>query len=221
MTKGSVDTNRYLNKRVTILRNPLRYQSPDPQPDSKEISPCSDGALQRPWRRITRKRHKGDLFVLARRNYKIHADLGFTRRDMARFEVTLDTGAGSSFVRKDVIPEKYWPSIRPLREDVRVRDAGNRSVRIAGTLDLVVNIGSRLETVRFYVVDKLAVTVILGCDFCDKHVDSIRPRKRTVVLDDGTEVPILKKPEPRGPDAIPLPRAQEYVPAGRKPSDKI
>ena len=47
---------------------------------------------------------------------------------------------------------------------------------------------------QFIVCEKLAVRVILGCQFCDQHVEAIRPRKRIVEMDDGSTVPIVRNP---------------------------
>ena len=98
---------------------------------SKE-SPIQDiiGTLKRPWRRVIRRKQPEVIFTLAKRNYKVYANLVFTRRHTRRFEAILDTGAGLSFIRKDTLPETHWSLIRPLREAIRVKDAGNRSVKI-------------------------------------------------------------------------------------------
>lgn len=52
----------------------------------------------------------------------------------------------------------------------------NLAAYVNGTIDLVVNIGGIVETVRFNVVERQATEVILVCDYCDKYVEIIRPR---------------------------------------------
>lgn len=42
-------------------------------------------------------------------------------------------------------------------------------------------------------VKRLATSLILGCDFCDKHIEAIRPWKRLVKLEDGTTITIIRK----------------------------
>ena len=135
------------------------------------------GALQRPWRPIKRMKEPETIFIMARRNYKIAAYIGLTRSATSRFAAVLDTGAGSSFIRSSVIPESMHKLIRPLDSELSVRDANNRRVAISGTLNLAVQVGTRTEVVKFNVVERLGTEVILGCDFCDKHVEAIRPRK--------------------------------------------
>ena len=233
-----MDNNRFVNKTISILKRQTRNRndsiSPPPTTtDANEATTKTDsseiGLLQRPWRRITRKEKKKkksdtdveSVYILAKRNYKVHANIGFTRRSMARFVTVLDTGASRSFVKKCLLPPSAWRRIKPLRAQVRIRDAGNRSVNICGTIDLVVELGSRLEVVQFNVVEKLAVDIILGCDFCDKHVEAIRPRRSNVELDDGTTIPIIRRPSTGHKDAVPLPEAQEWVRKPRRKSNKI
>ena len=66
---------------------------------------------------------------------------------------------------------------------VKVRDANNQALVIVGRINLTVQLGMKSSIVTFYVVDKLATPIILGCDFCDRHVEAIRPRRRLVELD--------------------------------------
>ena len=64
----------------------------------------------------------------------------------------------------------------------------------------------------FIVCERFAAPVILGCEFNDKFVQSIYPRRKVVQLDDGTKIPIVRKPAARAANAPPLPSAQEYGP---------
>lgn len=74
---------------------------------------------------------------------------------------------------------------------------------------------------KFTVVDRLAVTVILGGDYCYKHVREFNPRQRIVALDDETTVSILCNPSPSTAVAIPLQKQQEYIPSKRRNSNKV
>ena len=82
--------------------------------------------------------------------------------------------------------------MQPYTERSNIRDANNRRVQISGTVNLTVRIGNRTENVRFNVVERLGTDVIIGCDYLDKHVEAIRPRKRAIEMDDGTTVPIIR-----------------------------
>lgn len=128
---------------------------------------------------------------MSRRNYKVYANLGFTRRSTRRYAVILDTGEGSSFTRKDVL-QTQWNRIKPATSDLCIRDAGNHHVNIAGFIDIsVLKVGSQIAAVKFYVVDKFGTDVIPGCAFYNKHIEAISPRRRVVERDDRTTVPIM------------------------------
>ncbi len=103
---------------------------------------------------------------------------------------------------------------------IRIRDANNKRLNIEGTVELSVQIGNHREQVTFYVAERLATDFILGCDFCDKHVEAIRPRKKLLELNDGTTVPIIRKNKCRRKQ-IPLPDSASTVPKTSASSSKI
>lgn len=72
---------------------------------------------------------------------------------------------------------------------------------MTGKINLATKLGSKSEMLSFYVEDRLVTSVILDCDFCDKHIEVIRPRKWFVELDYGTAVPIIIKSNKRLLDA--------------------
>lgn len=75
-------------------------------------------------------------------------------------------------------------------------------VHISGTVDLVIKIGERVETVLLNVVERTATQIILGCHYWDKHVEIILPRQRIVKLTDPTMVPIFWNPTPKSKATI-------------------
>ena len=155
---------------MRILSRPHSRLSPNPRTilassKSHPTTSTNDGFLARPWKRITRRHAPEAIYVFAKRNYKVHANLCITRRNTRSFVTVLDTGAGSSFIRKDIIPQSHWPLIQILREAVQIRDAGNRTVNVAGRITLAVELGNHVEALSFYVVGRLSTQVLLGCDF--------------------------------------------------------
>lgn len=91
-----------------------------------------------------------------------------------------------------------------------IADANNRPLRTVGYLPLVLRLGTYVVQLDFVVCDSLAAPVILGCDFCDRFVEAIRPRAKTVEMADGSTVPIVRKPLKRATKKrVPLPAAQE------------
>ena len=208
----------------TILRRP-RDVKPVENPSCASPEPSNNppdiGLLCRPWRRIRKEKEPGTIFILSRTNYKVHANLGITTKAMRRFAVVVDTGAGSSFIRKSALAPGMEKLIKPIMAGVPIKDANNNRLKIAGRIDLVCQIGDRADTVSFYVAEKLATDVILGCNYCDHHVEAIRPRKRLIEMVDGSTVPIIRKPSKRAKDAVPLPEEQEYIPLKERKDRKI
>ena len=81
-----------------ILANPVRLRN-RLQPPKPAVH-----TLERPWHRVRSDTAPEAVYVLARRNYKVHANIGETVRHTTRFVVVLDTGAASSFINLRDIP---------------------------------------------------------------------------------------------------------------------
>ena len=110
-----------------------------------------------------------------------------------RFVAVLDTGAGSSFIRQDELPQHMQKNIEPLQQQVDIRNATGKPVPIAGAIRLSVQIGCKTEEVQFFVAKELATAIVLGCDYCDQHVECIKPRRRIIEMDDGSTTPIVRR----------------------------
>ena len=73
----------------------------------------------------------------------------------------------------------------------------------------------------FHRLRKAGRPVILGCEFNDKLVEAIYPRRELVELEDGTKIPIVRKPAALAADAPPIPSEQEYAPEAGRISPKL
>ena len=173
----------------------------------------------RPWRR-NRVDSDTELHVLAKRNYKVDAYLGRPGQPLVRHLTVLDTGAGHNFVRMSALTAEAQRAIRPCALP-DIRDANKARVRTAGTVTLKCQFGSYFVRVNFVVCERLSVPVILGCDFCDRYVEAIMPRRKVVELDDGTTVPIVRAPMARARDAVPLPESARYPTLHDPPAPKV
>ena len=131
----------------------------------------------------------------------------------------VDTGAGPNFIRKDELPL----GVDVIRNGPlpNVADANNNPIRMTGLVDVVVRLGSRIAKAEFILCERLAAPVIVGCDFCDLFVEAIYSRKETIELDDGSTLPIVRRPLKRSPKSPPLPTSQEYVKAEGRTSPKV
>ena len=175
--------------------------------------------LCRPWKR-NRDDSSAELLVLAKRNYKVHAYIGPKDLPMMRHVAVLDTGAGHNFIRLDQLPPAARRMIRQ-RALPDIRDANKGRVRSLGVVSLRVQVGLYQSRVDFVVCERLSVPVILGCDYCDRHIEAIRPRSKEIELDDGTTVPIVRAPTKRSRDSVPLPKAFEFPTQTERPSVKV
>ena len=101
---------------------------------------------------------------MARQNYRVYAYIGPNSRQLTRILSVLDTGAGSSFIRKPILPDYLLQKVQPFLAKSNVRDASNSRVRIFGTVTLVIKLGLRSQTIKFKVVENLGTDVIIGCD---------------------------------------------------------
>ena len=102
-----------------------------------------------------------------------------------------------------------------------IADANGRPLRTSGQIPLVVRLGNRTMKCTFIVCERLAAPVILRCEFNDRFVQAIYPRRKLVELDDGTKVPIVRKPARRAADHPPLPSEQEFAPDAGRTSPKL
>ena len=78
-----------------------------------------------------------------------------------RFKSILDTGAGSSVIRKNIFPDELLEKISALDDEAVIWGAGNRIVALHGSINLTVALVIRVEVVLFLVVDRLSTQVIL------------------------------------------------------------
>ena len=127
----------------------------------------------------------------------------------------LDTGAGPNLVREDLLPED-WERYR-LTDEPRfnVVGAGGRRLRQRGVIYLFVELGRLRVKARFLVIADLAAECILGCQFIDRHVQSILPKEKRILLSDNSAVSILQDFNPL---ATPT---QKGKPPQAPPSTKI
>ena len=156
------------------------------------------------------------VYSLTTRNYKVSATVGVTTVVQTPVRAILDTGAGPNLVREAVLPED-WQCRRLTGEpECRIVGAGGRKLRQKGIIILLVQVGQlRLKT-KFIVVEELAAECILGCQFINRHVQTILPKDKKVILSDGSVISILHDSE------IPTPQGRQTVKSpDLVPSNKV
>ena len=101
------------------------------------------------------------VFILARRNYKVYANIGQTLRNTERFVAVLDTGSTSSTIELSELPIDVRPKIRSLDIQNDILHASGKALPIKGTIRVYVNVVKGEEIVKFYVAEKLATPVLV------------------------------------------------------------
>lgn len=80
------------------------------------------------------------------------------------------------------IPKAVGRKIEKNYDAPNVRNASCRAASIVGTIELV-QIGKSTKIVNFIVVEKLTTSVVLGSDFCEFHVETIKTRLMVIEMD--------------------------------------
>lgn len=86
------------------------------------------------------------------------------------------------------------------------KDSSEKPVSLLGSIFITVQLRSSVENIRFFVADKLATAISLGCDF---HVNAIRPRLKIVRMDDLSTVPVTHQPSTRTKE-VPFTEEQQF-----------
>lgn len=89
------------------------------------------------------------IFVLAKRNYKLYANIGVTTCSTNRFVAILHTGAGSSFIGLNEIPRTMRKHINKPNDQPEICNASGKVVPIVGTMYLIDQIGTSTELFFF------------------------------------------------------------------------
>jgi hypothetical protein len=137
-----------------------------------------------PRKILSRPVKKGLLEVevvcsLATRNYKVSASEGVSATVLRPVSAILDTGAVPNLIKETVLQgdwERYGIHGPPAFNIV-----GGGSLRLLqkGNITLTVQLGTIKFQARFIVVEGLAAECILGCQFIDRQVQTIHPKRKT------------------------------------------
>ena len=184
---------RLLTKDTVILqRKPTGSTGVDPTPTKP--APYRGRPFGLPKRTTLEEYRRDPVLRLGRYNYKVACTLGRTKDDLHPVLTVLDSGAGPNLIARGVLPDLSDEEIDSSKEIVRLNDANGRPLRTRGLIRLSIRLGNYCARIPFVVVDRLSTDAILGCDFLDNHVRALMPRKRIVVLPDGSTVRIHRRP---------------------------
>lgn len=77
--------------------------------------------------------------------------------------------------------------------DPNISDENGHLLEISGTISLFLRFGSYVIKTDFYVCEQLETIFILGDEVFELCVECLRPREKTVELEDGTVILIVRK----------------------------
>lgn len=134
--------------------------------------------------------------MLARENYKAFADIG-PIVDLNSLEISvLGTSGGTNLIRKSEILARL-DNLVSFGSTGDLVDANNRPLRTVGTIKIPVTLGRFVAAAKFIVCQKLAFSLMLGADYCDRFFETTCPQKKTVELVNFSYFPVFRRILPR------------------------
>jgi len=151
--------------------------------------------------------------LLRKENFEIRASYQLAPwRTFVRTRAVVDTGAGPSVIRADVLPEGWteYESLAPPR--TQVSDASGQLLKVNAEVSLTIYVRGAAMEYEFLVVKALSVPLILGWDFQRNYVDTISPKTHTIKWYDGTSTLAMRSStgntRPAPPRRGNMPKAQ-------------
>ena len=123
---------------------------------------------------------------MRKRNFVVSAALRLlSDHPVYKTRCVLDTGAGPSVVREDVLPPGWKQQARRAPRSTHVCDVSGQLLKFKSQVGLSVFVECASMPFQFLVVKSLSVPVILGMDFQKEHVKAIYPSCETVAWNHG------------------------------------
>jgi len=133
-------------------------------------------------------------------NYKIACLVGLPSGRYVPQIAVLDTGAGPNLIRANVLPPDWRSQGLLVPATPRhVRDANGRLMATIGTIRTPCRIANYTAMTDFLVVERLAVPLILGCDYIDKNIATIRPAEGIINFVNESQASLLIDSSPSCP----------------------
>ncbi len=130
--------------------------------------------------------------------FKLNACVGIEEKRGEPVQVVLDTGAEQNLVREDFLPNGWEQNKPPLRVRFAIVDANGRRISPEAQISLLVRMGKTSMRANFFVMRRLAVSVLWGCAFARRHLRAIFPMDDKVVLTSEETFPFAwRAPRPR------------------------
>jgi RNase H-like domain found in reverse transcriptase/Reverse transcriptase (RNA-dependent DNA polymerase)/Retroviral aspartyl protease len=144
------------------------------------------------------------LVMSGSENYKLAIELLLWADTYRPFIAVLDSGASHNIIREDALPHNWEESgMIDLNGMTRcLQDARGTISQNIATVYLEIKIGNEKRRVRFLVMKELAVPILLGCEFIDDHVTSIRSKDKTIQMNSGSVIPLYRRLISKAPTPV-------------------
>ena len=124
-------------------------------------------------------------------HYSVSASVGVNVSALRPTTVVMDTGAGFALIKKSRLFAN-WRDFEVKSTNLpRLGDANGNAPQLEAMVHLTIRLGNTLYRVPFLVAERLAVDVILGTAFTNKHVQHICCWDQVIDLYQGGTIPIL------------------------------
>lgn len=167
---------------------PVRTKSPAArhvQLTTPEVTETWTVTAKRYSRGLTpRSSFRGTLLLLRKENFEIDAAMRFVPwQAINRTRAVVDSGAGPSVERMNVLPAVWEEYAIPGPRLTRVSDASGQLLKVRSEVVLTIYVGEYPMMHEFLVVRGLSVPLILGWDLQKAYVETISPKTETVLWD--------------------------------------
>lgn len=136
-------------------------------------------------------RIRDKAFVMAKRNYKVHANLGLSNPYILRKLPVLDTRAAPNLFNSELGPLALRTHIYS-EPGLDFAEANKKLLTTVGYIPLVVRLGTCMAQLEFLVCYILMVPDILCFDSCHLFVEAMRTRAKNVEVGNGFALPIVQ-----------------------------
>jgi len=119
---------------------------------------------------------RGTLLVLRKDNFKVTTTLSFGGEDPVSVAAVVDTGAGPSVFREDLLPPGWRAHAGRAPTRTRIVDASGQALKALARLPLTLHVHDKPMHFPFIVVKRLSVQRIIGCDFQRQYTKAILPK---------------------------------------------
>lgn len=127
--------------------------------------------------------------------------IGTSHRELQARSISIDTCSGYNVVARSALPPDWKSHLAPHHGPLpRLAKADSSPLPLLGVVSLAVRFANNIYRFPFVIADSLAVDVIVGTPFIDKHVRLIDIEKRRMLFL-GRQVPILPPPPPSGAES--------------------